>query len=112
MRELARSRTTPQEIETVVPEADVLGIYLVCLPGNLKRADKTLPPRISPPTRMIPREKDPASAAIPMSVGIAPPPRRKEKGTVRETATLRTEGADVNERAAKPGGKKHAAMRG
>ena len=65
-----------------------------------------------PPVMAIPIEKEPASPMIPIPIGMAPPPKTKAKGTVSETATFLALGGPMEERAAKPGGKKQTAMMG
>jgi hypothetical protein len=59
-----------------------------------------------------PREKDPVSPMNPIPAGIAPAPRRKPNGMVKETATFLKLGEPIRGRAAKPAGKKQVASKG
>ena len=83
-----------------------------CSLGNLKVRVKRNPASISPPTKAKPRAKLARSPIIPIPVGIEPAPIRKAKGIARETATFRELGGPIQERAAKPAGKKATANMG
>ena len=67
---------------------------------------------IIPPTREIPKSKEPASPRTPIPAGMAPPPRRKAAGIVKDTEMFRTLGAPIRESAANPGEKKQTATMG
>ena len=83
-----------------------------CSLGKLKVRVKRNPASISPPTKAKPRAKLARSPIIPIQVGIEPAPIRKAKGIARETATFRDLGGPMQERAAKPAGKKQTANMG
>jgi hypothetical protein len=59
-----------------------------------------------------PIENDLACPMSPIMAGIAPPPRRKLTGMVRETAIFLNLGPPIRESAVKPGGKKEEANMG
>ena len=59
---------------------------------------------ISIPERLIPQEKYPKSAIIPIKAGIAPPPKTKAMGMVSEIATFLFSGELIDDRAEKPAG--------
>ena len=67
---------------------------------------------MSPPTKAIPEAKEPRSPIRPIPVGVAPAPRRNEKGMVSETAKFRELAEAIHERPASPAGKKHTASMG
>lgn len=83
-----------------------------CSRGSFRVRDKMKPNSMSPPTREKPRAKEKASPIIPKPLGITPAPTRKAKGMVRETATFLELEGPIQERAAKPAGKKHTANMG
>lgn len=68
-----------------------------------------MPPRSNKPTDIIPTGKRSFSPIIPIPAGIAPPPKRKATGIVRETETSLTWEGPILDRAAKPAGKKQPA---
>ena len=77
--------------------------------GNFKVRDKMNPTSIRPPTNPKPRAKWAKSPIIPIPVGMVPPPMRKARGIVKETARFRALEDPIQERAAKPAGKKQTA---
>jgi hypothetical protein len=77
--------------------------------ANFRYPTRIAPPRSIPPKIINPVEKDLTCPIIPIMAGIAPPPRRKLTGTVRETAMLLNLSSSIRESAAKPGGKKEEA---
>ena len=79
--------------------SNILNDYL-----RLRKRDTKKPVNISSPERLIPKEKCPKSAMVPISAGTAPPPRTKAMGMVKETATFLFSGELMKDKAEKPAG--------
>ena len=60
----------------------------------------------------IPKAKLLMSPMIPINIGTKPPPIRKARGTVSETAMFLDFGGTMKDKAAKPAGKKQTATNG